>query len=140
METTLLWLVFSSGLLSSTLLPGNSEIVFTGALLERPDLALNLPLIVTLGNTIGGIISWVMGRVVATRFPLKVPGKPSQQKAIKAIQRWGSPVLLLSWLPFVGDPLCLAAGWLKIRPLSSFIYIVLGKLMRYSLLLSVFTT
>lgn len=139
MNSSLFWLVFTSGLLSSTLLPGNSEIVFSGALLERPDLALNLLLIVTLGNTIGGIISWVMGRVAAIRFPLNVPDKPSQQKAIKAIQRWGSPVLLLSWLPFVGDPLCLAAGWLKIPPLSSFIYIGLGKLMRYSLLMSAFT-
>lgn len=139
MDSSLFWLVFSSGLLSSTLLPGNSEIVFSGALLNRPDLALHLLLIVTIGNTIGGVISWTMGRVAAIRLPLKAPDNPSQQKAINTIQRWGPPALLLSWLPFIGDPLCLAAGWLKTRPLSSFMYIGLGKLFRYSLLLGAFT-
>jgi len=131
METTLLWLVFSSGLMSSTLLPGNSEIVFTGALLQHPDITITLLMMVTLGNTLGGVISWGMGRLVAIRFPLQTPDKPAQLKAIKLLNQWGAPILLLSWMPVIGDPLCAAAGWIKTAPLVSFLFIGLGKLVRY---------
>lgn len=134
METSLLWLVFSSGLLSSTLLPGNSEIIFTGAILERPDMVVNLLAAVTIGNTIGGMISWGMGRLVAVRFPFQPIEKAEQRRAQRLIERWGTPVLLLSWLPIVGDPLCVAAGWLKTSPLLSLLYITTGKLLRYALL------
>lgn len=134
METSLLWLVFTSGLLSSTLLPGNSEIVFSGAILERPDIMISLLAVVTIGNTLGGMISWGMGRLVAERFPLKPADKPGQRRAQQLIQRWGAPVLLLSWVPIIGDPLCIAAGWLKTNPLLSLIYITTGKLLRYALL------
>ena len=134
MNTTLLWLVFSSGLLSSTLLPGNSEIVFSAALLEAPAQMPGLLLAVTLGNTVGGMISWGMGRLVAIRFPLRVADKPGQQRAQRLIERWGTPILLLSWVPVIGDPLCVAAGWLKTSPLLSLLYIATGKLLRYALL------
>jgi len=134
MNSALLWLVFSSGLLSSTLLPGNSEIVFAASLLQAPDQLWVLLLAVTLGNTIGGMISWGMGRLVALRYPLRVSGQAKAQRAQRLIQRWGAPALLLSWLPIIGDPLCVAAGWLKTNPWLSLFYISVGKFLRYAIL------
>ncbi|MEW7991645.1 MAG: hypothetical protein AB2820_15415 [Candidatus Thiodiazotropha sp.] len=49
-----------------------------------------------------------------------------------------APVLLLSWLPLIGDPLCLAAGWSGIRLLPATLYIGLGKAMRYGVLVGAF--
>jgi membrane protein YqaA with SNARE-associated domain len=129
------WLVFISGLLSSTLLPGNSEAVFSLAIADRPEIALPLLVMVTLGNTLGGMISWLMGRLIAIRYPAEQLSKPAHAKAIKTVQQWGSPALLLSWVPIIGDPLCMAAGWLRTAPLSSFLYIAIGKLLRYAILL-----
>lgn len=128
------WLVFASGLLSSTLLPGNSEAVFSLAILDSPELTITLLIAVTAGNTLGGLISWGMGRVIAIRYPAAELSKPGTARALAAIQKWGSPVLLLSWIPVIGDPLCVAAGWLKISPLASTIFIAIGKLLRYALL------
>jgi membrane protein YqaA with SNARE-associated domain len=127
------WALFVSGLLSSTLLPGNSEAVFSVALLNEPEF-LYLLASVTLGNTIGGVISWGMGRAIATRYPASPLDKPSQVKALNMIQKWGSPALLLSWVPLIGDPLCLAAGWLKTSFTLSLLFIFIGKLSRYAAL------
>ena len=96
---------------------------------------MTLLLAVTLGNTLGGIVSWGMGRLIAIRFPAQDLVKPAHARAVNTVKRWGGPALLLSWVPVIGDPLCVAAGWLKTAPLSSFLYIATGKLLRYSLLL-----
>jgi len=47
------------------------------------------------------------------------------------VQRYGSPALLLSWVPIVGDPLCVAAGWLRLNPWLATLFIALGKFARY---------
>jgi len=39
--------------------------------------------------------------------------------------------LLLSWLPLIGDVLCLAAGWLRLNFIKSLFFITLGKFARY---------
>ena len=40
-------------------------------------------------------------------------------------------MLLLSWLPAIGDTLCLVAGWLRFNWLQCLIYMAIGKLLRY---------
>ena len=47
------------------------------------------------------------------------------------MQRWGSPALLLSWVPLLGDPLCVAAGWLRLNLWWSTLFIAIGKFGRY---------
>ena len=47
------------------------------------------------------------------------------------LTRWGSPLLLLSWVPFVGDLLCVAAGWLRLHWLPCGLFMALGKFVRY---------
>ena len=47
------------------------------------------------------------------------------------MRKYGSPALLLSWVPILGDPLCVAAGWLRLNPWLSALFIALGKFARY---------
>ena len=75
--------------------------------------------------------SWGIGRLISIRYSSERLSKVSQQKAVVRLQKYGSPVLLLSWLPVVGDPLCVAAGWLHIHWLPSLLFITVGKLLRY---------
>jgi membrane protein YqaA with SNARE-associated domain len=42
--------------------------------------------------------------------------------------------LLFSWLPIVGDPLCLAGGLLRIHFGVFLLLVFVGKLLRYGLL------
>lgn len=89
--------------------------------------------VATLGNSLGGLVTWGMGYWVARRFPLRRLS-PRQQRARDWLQRHGTPALLLSWLPLIGDPLCFIGGWLRLGfPLST-LMIALGKALRYGAL------
>ena len=127
------WGLFSSGFISSTLLPGGSELLLL-YLLEQGAYPLWLLVsVVTLGNTLGGVLTWGMGRWIAHRFPLRSLSE-RQQQARERLHRYGSPVLLLSWLPLIGDPLCFISGWLKQRFWLCVLFIGIGKAGRYLLL------
>jgi membrane protein YqaA with SNARE-associated domain len=130
--------LFTGSFLASTLLPGGSEAMLLFAASQQPDALLSLWLIATLGNTLGGLSSWLLGWWLARRFPQRALTKPEHQRAMARLTRWGSPLLLLSWLPLVGDPLCVAAGWSGIRLLPATLFIGLGKGLRYALLLGLF--
>ena len=129
-----LWGMFLSAFVSSTLLPGGSEAVLLLLASQTPADKLLLLAVATLGNTLGGMSSWGLGRFIAWRFPLR-RFADKEQRAIARIRRWGSPALLLSWLPVIGDPLCLAAGWLRTYWLPSLLFIAAGKAARYAVLL-----
>jgi len=114
--------LFISSFLAATLLPGGSEAVLFGTLKLHPDQLWPALGIATLGNTLGGMSSYLIGRLVPQTKPLK---------GLEAARRWGSPALLLSWVPLLGDPLCVAAGWLRLNPWWSTLFIALGKFTRY---------
>jgi len=130
-----LWSLFGSAFLSSTLLPGSSEAVLVYLASNAAHSPLTLLLVATAGNTLGGMTSWGIGCLIAYKYPARGLVKPTHQQAVDSIQRWGSPLLLLSWLPVIGDPLCVAAGWLRIHWLASLLFIGVGKTARYSVLL-----
>jgi membrane protein YqaA with SNARE-associated domain len=53
-------------------------------------------------------------------------------KGLAIVQRYGAPALLLSWVPLIGDALCVAAGWLRVSVIRATLYIAIGKLARYA--------
>ena len=60
---------------------------------------------------------------------------PRVRRALAWVRGHGAPALVMSWLPVVGDPLCLAAGWLGIRALPALLWICVGKGLRYAALI-----
>ncbi|RTZ71318.1 MAG: DedA family protein [Gammaproteobacteria bacterium] len=134
-EAGSLWGLFISSFLASTLLPGGSEGVLVWLHQQQAASTFSLLLVATLGNTLGGMTSWGIGYWLRRRFPLGGLEKPRQRQALRWLERHGSPLLLFAWLPVVGDPLCVAAGWLKFPWWSSALFIALGKGARYALLL-----
>lgn len=127
--------LFLSAFLSSTVLPGTSEIVFIVLATQGNLPAWNLLAIATAGNTLGGMSSWALGWIISWWYPLTELVKPTQRLAVERVRHWGCPVLLLSWVPFIGDPLCIAAGWLRITWVGAFVFIAIGKFCRYAILL-----
>ncbi|HUF81877.1 MAG TPA: YqaA family protein [Burkholderiales bacterium] len=117
-----LWLLFSSSFLAATLLPGGSEVVLYGVLKGHPEQFWPALGAATLGNTLGGLSSYLIGRLIPQK---------KEMTGLAARRRYGAPALLLSWVPLLGDPLCVAAGWLRVNPWSSAVFIGLGKFARY---------
>lgn len=119
--------LFVSGLLSATLLPGNSELALLVWLQAQPATVWSALLMVTLGNTLGSLSSYGLGRL-AKISPSLSP------TVLRQVQRWGAYSLLLAWLPIVGDALCMAAGYLRLPLAISVACIAIGKCLRYLLL------
>lgn len=122
LETLGLWGLFASSFLSATLLPGNSEVVLVALLHQAPQLEVVALAVATLGNTLGGMTSYLLGRLAP---------KPSEGRALAWLTRFGTPVLLLSWVPVIGDGLCVASGWLRQNALAATVFIAIGKFARY---------
>ena len=123
--------LFIGSFLAATLLPGGSEALLVWELQQSPEETTLLWAVATLGNTLGGLSSWLIGWWLARRFPGRGLRNDRQRQALKRVARYGSPALLLSWLPIVGDPLCLAAGWSGVRLLPATLFILVGKAIRY---------
>ena len=121
-ESLSLWGLFASSFLSATLLPGNSEIVLVAVLHQAAALKWPALVVATIGNTLGGMTSYAIGRV----FP-----KPREGRAVRWLNRYGPAALLLSWVPLVGDALCVASGWLRQNAAAAAAFIAVGKFARY---------
>ena len=123
--------LFISSFLAATLLPGGSEAVLFGVLKLNPHQYWPALVVATVGNTLGGMSSYLIGRVIPEH------AKQKQPRGLHWVRRYGSPALLLSWAPVIGDPLCVAAGWLRINPWLSTLCMALGKFARYLVIASV---
>ncbi|MEF1310851.1 YqaA family protein [Vibrio mytili] len=125
-----LWVLFMTGFLSATLLPGGSEASLVATLSLNQFTVSTVVLVATIGNTLGGLTNYWLG--------LWLPNKAQNEKhgntALKWLAKYGYWGLFFSWLPVIGDPLCLAAGWLRMNLLPCVILIFFGKAARYSLL------
>lgn len=131
-------LLFGSAFLAATILPFYSEIVFVMALQDGADPML-LMATATLGNTLGSVVNWAIGRELL-RFQNKRWFYFSAEQIARAqiwFQRRGIWSLLFAWLPLGGDALTLIAGVMKVRLTTFLILVGIGKGLRYGFVLLV---
>ncbi|MDD0994941.1 DedA family protein [Pseudomonas sp. TNT2022 ID1044] len=118
---------------AATLLPLQSEALLVGLLLSGKYWLWALLAVATLGNVLGSLVNWWLGRAIEHyRDRRWFPVSPAHlEKARHHYQRYGHWSLLFSWVPIIGDPLTLVAGVMR-EPLGRFLLIVtLAKGARY---------
>lgn len=120
--------VFVASFLAATVVPFSSEAVLFGYLQLHPGNSALAVALATVGNTAGGMTTYLLGRLIPAASLLSL-----DRRAVNWVSRHGSPALMLAWLPFVGDALCAAAGWLRIHWLPALIFMAIGRLGRYLL-------
>jgi membrane protein YqaA with SNARE-associated domain len=124
--------LFLLSFLASTLIPLGSEWLLVVLLLNRTD-PLAAVMTATVGNWMGASTTWAMGvwgGPFLIRRLLRI--SPSdEERAESFYTRYGSWSLLLSWLPVIGDPLCLVGGLLRVGFLRFSLLVFTGKLVRY---------
>jgi membrane protein YqaA with SNARE-associated domain len=125
--------LFGASFLAATLVPAQSEAVLAAMVLAETHAPGVLLAVAAVANTLGACVNWWLGRQVdrfrdRSWFPLS-PAALARTRA--AYARWGWPSLLLSWAPFIGDPLTVAAGAMH-EPLWRFVLVVgAAKTARY---------
>jgi membrane protein YqaA with SNARE-associated domain len=123
---TELLVLFAWSFLAATLLPAPSEIPLAYVVRSHGMLAMPI-LVATFGNFLGACTTYAIGRWGGARFG----SGHNNEVAADRIRRYGAPLLLLSWVPVVGDAFVAAAGWAQVAwwPFASFTFV--GKLLRY---------
>lgn len=128
--------LFFVALGAASLLPMASEPVLVAMLLTAEIEPWLLVAVASLGNTLGSVINFVLGRLVE-RFRHRrwfPASEASLDRAQAWYHRWGRWSLLLSWAPIIGDPLTVVAGIMR-EPLWSFVLLVaIAKTGRYVVL------
>ncbi len=124
--------LFISAFLAATVLPVSSEVVLAGLLAAgRGDPVL-------IGNTLGSVVNWILGRGIETLqsrrwFPIT---RENYEQASRTFRRFGEWTLLFAWLPVVGDAFTIAAAAARVN-LGVFVALVaIGKAARYAVIIA----
>lgn len=115
--------LFVASFAAATLIPLPSEAALFAYLQAHPEKAALAVALATVGNTAGGMTSYLIGRAI--------PQRQLNARAIELLRRYGPPALAFAWLPFVGDALSVAAGWLRMRWPAVLAFMAAGRLARY---------
>lgn len=130
--------LFAAAFLAATIFPLQSELVLVGLLAGEPSHWPTLLLAASVGNTLGSLVNWLLGRFIEQfRDRRWFPVKPTDYERVERwYARWGIWSLLFAWLPFGGDALTVVAGALR-TPLLPFVALVgIGKTARYAVLVA----
>jgi len=128
--------LFTASFLAATILPLGSESVVVAMAVAGYSPAWILAL-ATVGNTLGAIANYGAGRLgeLALIRRYRVEDLPHVSRAQHLVRRWGPPVMILAWVPGIGDPLTVIAG-IAGMPFGRFCFwVCLGKGLRYAVLL-----
>ena len=124
--------LFIGTFLAATVVPFSSDALYIAALAAgRAPMATLL--VATLGNWLGGVTTYFIGRAgrwewIEKWFKVK-PETLEKQKA--KIDKYGVWMALLSWMPVIGDVICLALGFYKARPFWTIVLLLAGKFARF---------
>ncbi len=126
--------LFASAFLAATLLPLSSEAVLAALTAARGQEALVLWLVASLGNTLGALVNWVLGRFCLRWQDRRwFPVKPRElERAGVWFRRYGAWSLLFAWLPVVGDPLTFVGGIFRVNVWVFLLLVGAGKGLRYA--------
>ena len=122
--------LFGWSFLAATIVPLGSEPAVV-ALIVRGYSVSTVAAVATVGNYLGACTTYWVGRGAASAMAARHAPGPREHRAAALVRRWGQPVLILSWVPLIGDALVAAAGVARM-PLGPFsFWVILGKALRY---------
>lgn len=125
--------LFLMSFLAATLVPIGSEWLLVALLLLKKD-PIAVVAIACAGNYLGALTTYWIGLYGGTFLRERVLRLDERQtgRAFRFYRRFGVYSLLLSWLPVIGDPLCLVGGVLRVQFLRFSLLVFAGKLARYA--------
>lgn len=126
--------MFLGGFMAATIVPFSSDVLLVGLIAAGGDPVISV-VTATIGNWLGGLTSYGLGRLGKWEWIekwFKISEEKLQQQKVR-IDRWGSLVAFLSWLPIVGDILAVAMGFYKTPIVNTSIFMLIGKAFRYIL-------
>ena len=117
----------------ATIIPFGSEIYLISLIVLKKYNVWFLLLSASLGNVLGSVFNWICGYYA--KYFVKKKWFPFSQKQINKaslfFSKYGKWSLLLSWVPFIGDPITFVAGIFRYSFLPFLLLVSIGKIGRY---------
>ena len=117
----------------ATIVPFGSEIYFSSLIAIGKYNNILLLISASLGNILGSLFNWLCGYYF--NFLLEKHWFPIKEKHINnakvIFRKYGKWSLLISWVPFIGDPITFVAGTLRYSLIPFLIFVSIGKVGRY---------
>ncbi|RPJ12195.1 MAG: DedA family protein [Deltaproteobacteria bacterium] len=125
--------LFLLSFLASTLIPLGSEWLLV-TLIVQGFAPLPVVLVASAGNLMGACTSYGIGVCGSTFLTTRIlrMGDRERVRAERFFAKYGIWSLLLSWLPVIGDPLCVVAGMMKLGFGRFALLVATGKVVRYA--------
>ena len=126
--------LFLCCMFSATIIPFSSDALVTGAILLKYNFW-TVVLVASVGNTIGGVVSFFMGWLCKWEWLDKYfkINREKLEKIQTKVSKYGYIAALFTWLPLVGDLIAISMGLLRMKILPSFSLMFTGKTLRYIL-------
>ena len=125
--------LFTVAFMVATIVPFGSEMYFATLLSLNQYNNIFLLIAASIGNVLGSVFNWVCGYYI--NYFIKKPWFPIKKdkitKATEIFNHYGKWSLLLSWVPFIGDPITFVAGTLRFSLVQFLILVSIGKVGRY---------
>jgi len=127
--------LFIAAFLAATILPLSSEFLL-GALILTGEHPLPVIIVATAGNVLGSLLSYYLGLWLKLEWLQRWFGVSAKsiEKAADRFRRFGMWTLCFTWVPIIGDPLCVIAGLFRVRVLWFLLIVSITKCMRYSII------
>ena len=123
--------LFIGSFLAATVIPFSAEILLIGMLLAGGNPLVTF-LVATTGNSLGSLTSYFMGYLGKWEWIEKLGVKPETLAKQKAkVDKYGSWLALLSWVPFIGDVIAVALGFYRTKFLPAALFMFIGKFGRF---------
>ena len=124
--------LFIGNLLAATIVPFSSDALYI-AVLTATRQPLPCFVVATIGNWLGSVITYYMGRLGRWEWIEKwFKVKPETlQKQKEKVDKWGVWLALIAWVPFIGDVFSIALGFYRTKPLPTIILLLVGKALRF---------
>ncbi len=124
--------LFLGSFLASTIFPFSSDFLFVGTLLAGGNYIISF-IVATIGNWLGGLTSYYVGYLgkwdwIEKWFRIKEASLVRQKSRI---ERYGSLIAFLSWVPFAGDVLSVGLGFYRINFTKCAVYMLIGRAVRF---------
>ena len=124
--------LFISALLAGSIIPFSSELVMVALVKVGLSPAVCV-LATTLGNTLGGMTCYYMGHLGKTDWIEKYfkVKKEKIEKTQRFLQGKGALMAFFAFLPFVGEAIAIALGFMRSNVFLTTTSMFAGKLLRY---------
>lgn len=123
--------LFVGSFLAATVVPFSADVLLVGLLIAGGSPTLTI-LVATLGNWLGGLTSYAIGRIGKWEWIERLHvSRESLEKQKSRIDRYGAVVALLTWVPFIGDVFAVALGFYRVRFVPMAFWMLVGKCGRF---------